>query len=86
MKAQRYPYDDLKNDIIASKQTLFTYADLENMMKTEPFYLTPGYTISFLQYVFEKKEKSIINESVSTQTLLNKLRKVIKTFELLDER
>lgn len=28
MKAQRYPYDELEKDIIASKQPGFTYSDL----------------------------------------------------------
>lgn len=84
MKAQRYPFQDLKNDIIASNQSAFSYNDLENMLKTEPFYLTPLYTKAFLEYVFERKDKSINQQSVASEILLNKLRKVIKSFDLID--
>lgn len=54
------------------------------MLKTEPFYLTPLYTKAFLEYVFERKDKSINQQSVASEILLNKLRKVIKSFDLID--
>jgi hypothetical protein len=36
------------------------------MMKAEPFYLTPGYTNAFLEYVLESKDKSIMKKSATT--------------------
>ena len=55
MKAQRYPFEELKKDIDASNEASFSCADLEGMMKAEPFYLIPRYTTAFLQYAFEKE-------------------------------
>lgn len=79
MKAQRYPYEQLQKDILASKQNSFSKIDLEGMLKSQPFYLTPAYTKNLVEYVFEKK---VINdsESITTAVLLQKLKKMIKNF------
>lgn len=52
MKSQRYPFSDLKADILAAENTDFTYADLCNMLVNEPFFLTNAYTKSFLKYCY----------------------------------
>jgi hypothetical protein len=85
MIAQRYPYEELKKDILLSKEQSFRCYDLEAMFKAEPFYLTPAYAKVFLEYVFEKKD-SKPEERTSTETLLKKIRSVIKDFELMDEK
>lgn len=53
MKAQRYPYTDLKADIESAETSSFTYADLCDMFINEPFHLTAGYTKELLSYCYE---------------------------------
>lgn len=84
MKAQRYPPQELEKDIIVSKETKFNFEDLESMLKSQPFYLKEEYVTALLEYFFEKKN---INktESISSETFLKKIKKVIKSFDLPDE-
>ncbi len=83
MKAQRYPYSDIKSDIESAEAGSFSYIDLCNMLVSEPFYLTSHYTKVFLTYCFEK-EKIDPSDSISNGTLTSKLRKVVDNFELMD--
>lgn len=55
------------------------------MLKVQPFYLKPAYLREFLQYIFEKKQIAAY-EKVSTETLLKKIKKVIKPFKLLPQK
>ena len=85
MKAQRYPFQELKKDIDASQQGKFLYSDLESMLKAEPFYLTDKYSKAFLQYAFEKDKIQNKSESIDSETFLKKVRKVIDDFVLAEE-
>ena len=53
MKAQRYTYAELKRDVDQSKNEIFTLADLQPMLKNEPFYLSNPLSQLVLDYVFE---------------------------------
>ena len=53
MKAQRYPFSELENDIQVSGENNFEFVDLETMLKNEPFYLTEGLSNILLKYIFE---------------------------------
>lgn len=53
MKAQRYPYEELKKDIESAKEQQFLLNDLKGMFLNEPFYLTEKYVNILLQYCFE---------------------------------
>lgn len=83
MKAQRYPYDELKKDIESATEQQFPFNDLKGMFVNEPFYLTDKYANALLQYCFES-ENPTSNGVISNQVLLAKLRKVIEDFELID--
>ena len=85
MKAQRYPYDELKKDIESAKEQQFSLNDLKGMFVNEPFYLTDKYANALLQYCFESEDLKS-NGVLSNQILLTKLRKVIEDFELIDEK
>lgn len=55
------------------------------MFNNEPFYLTGEYIDGLLKYCFEKN-KIKIDEMITHEVLLTKLRKVIEDFKLLDEK
>lgn len=54
-------------------------------MKTQPFYLNNKYASAFLEYAFQKKTIGA-NESITTEVFLKKIKKVIKNFELTDQK
>ncbi len=76
MKAQRYPYEELKKDILDASEKRFTSAELKTMFGNEPFYLTVNYADALLKYCFEK-DKVKNDQAVTNETLLTKIRKVI---------
>lgn len=55
------------------------------MFINEPFYLTQAYADSLVQYCFESFSPSQ-SQTVTSELLLTKLRKVIDQFELIDEK
>lgn len=85
MKAHRYQYSELKKDIEQSQQTEFTSADLEAMLKAEPFFLKPFYVQIFIQYTFESQNPPK-DGVVSNSLFLKKIRKFIDDFELVSEK
>lgn len=85
MKAQRYPYEELKKDIESAKEQQFALNDLKGMFLNEPFYLTEKYVNILLQYCFESQNPKP-NGILSNQALLTKLRKVIEDFDLINEK
>lgn len=85
MKAQRYPYDELKKDIESAKQQQFSLSDLKGMFINEPFYLTENLGTILLQYCFQS-ENPKPSDILSNHALLTKLRKMIEDFDLIDEK
>lgn len=53
------------------------------MLKNEPFHLTDYYGDVMVKYIFES-ENSPRDATVSAESLIKKLRKVIEDFELSD--
>jgi hypothetical protein len=80
MIAQRYSYNELKADIEQSPAKEFSYIDLCHMFVNEPFYLTVDYSRILLCFMLEK-EKPAHSDTISSMTLIAKLRKVIKDYE-----
>ena len=79
MKYNRYPYEELKEDIEVSPLTHFPYEDLLNMLTAEPFYLSQRYASEFLKVCYGKNKVSI-NEELDAAVLLQNLRLVIDDF------
>jgi hypothetical protein len=84
MKAQRYPFAELKSDIIDSKETSFRLNDMQSMLRNSPFFLNDHQTTTVLQYLFED-QVSEAESVVPIEKLIEKLRKLIKEFDLLEE-
>ena len=83
MKAQRYPFNELKKDIQDAGEKNFPCNELKEMFNNEPFYLTGDYIEGLLKYCFEKgKIKG--DEVIAHDVLLTKLRKVIEDFKLIN--
>jgi hypothetical protein len=63
MKAQRYPFGELQQDILDSEQSEFRVNELSSMLQNSPFFLTEQQVTKTLQYFFDNSEK--LDESIA---------------------
>lgn len=58
MQAQQFPFAEMKADIERAGADSFNYADLCEMLVSEPFFLTVEYSRTALTYFFEDPRPS----------------------------